>query len=484
MKATGTTPWWRDAVFYHVYVRSFQDSNADGIGDLRGVVERLDHIVDLGVDAVWLSPIHPSPLADLGYDITDHTGIDPALGGRQDFDDLVGACHSRGLRLLLDLVASHTSIEHPWFREHPERYIWSDGGPANNWRSAFGGPAWSRDELTGRWYLHSFFPEQPDLNWRNPDVPNAIGEVVRHWLARGVDGYRVDAVQQLVKDAELRDDPPATHRFPLPLHEERARLRQLHSGNDPETAIALRALRRAAGRALLVGEVYLPSESLLAYLDELDLAFAFEFLHAPWEAGPLREIIETASRIGRMAWVLSSHDFPRLATRIGEANARAAAMLLLTLPGPAFVYQGEEIGMLDGPGAEPPIDRAGRDGARHPMQWDAGPNGGFTSGVPWLAVTDPGERNVADQEAEPGSMLNLYRRLIALRRTLRGGFRFVESAPPVLAYERGELLVAINLSDEAQPAPGPGEVVLAAGEQIEGRAERLPPRTGAVLSPG
>ncbi len=291
----GADAWWRDALVYQIYVRSFQDSDGDGIGDLRGVIRRLDHVKSLGADAIWLSPIHPSPNADLGYDVADYMGIDPALGTAADFDELVAAAHARGLRVLLDLVASHTSIEHPWFRDHPERYIWAEAGPPNNWRAAFGGPAWSSRPGSGRWYLHSFFAEQADLDWRNPDVRREMGEVVAHWLERGVDGFRVDAAQQLVKDERLRDDPPASAAFPLPLHEERVALRQLHSGNDPETTLALSSLRESAGDAFLVGEVYLPTDALPAYLRYLDSAFAFEFFHAPWDAARLREVIAAAA---------------------------------------------------------------------------------------------------------------------------------------------------------------------------------------------
>jgi alpha-glucosidase len=478
----GRNPWWRDAVVYQVYVRSFQDSDGDGIGDLRGVIGRLDHVERLGADAVWLSPIHPSPNADLGYDVADYMGIDPTLGTPADFDELVAACHARGLRLLLDLVASHTSIEHPWFRDHPERYIWADDGPPNNWRAAFGGPAWSRDAGSGRWYLHSFFPEQPDLDWRNSEVRRGIGEVIASWLERGVDGFRLDAMQQLVKDERLRDDPSAPEPFPLPLHDERIALSQVHSGNDPETALALSSLREAAGDAFLAGEVYLPTAALPSYLRHVDTAFAFEFFHAPWDAARLREVIAAAAPLG-LAWVLSSHDFPRAATRLGPENAAAAALLLLTLPGPAFVYQGEEIGMADGPGADPPVDRAGRDGARHPMQWEPAPHGGFTApdARPWLPATDPDARNVLDQDADPGSMLNLYRGLISLRRRLGSRFELVEAAPGLLAYERGGHLVAVNTGDARAELPRAGEVVLAAGADLAGSVSELPPHAGVVL---
>jgi alpha-glucosidase len=322
--------------------------------------------------------------------------------------------------VLLDLVPSHTSIEHPWFREHPDWYIWSPvDGPPNNWAAAFGGSAWSRDPHGRGWYLHTFYPEQPDLDWRNPEVVAAMQGVVDFWLERGVDGFRVDAVNVLVKDAELRDDPPASGTFPLPLLGESAKLEHVYSGNRPEVTEALAALREAAGDALLVGEVYLETSEYPRYLEHLDLVFAFELLHAPWEPGRLRAAIEPAVELGRVAWVLSNHDFRRLASRVGESHVREAAELLLSLPGAAFIYQGDEIGLSDGPGADPPFDRAGRDKHRHPMQWDGTPNGGFTTGSPWLPPVDPERRNVESQRGDPDSLLEHYRSLIS-RRASRG----------------------------------------------------------------
>ncbi|MDQ6915913.1 MAG: alpha-amylase family glycosyl hydrolase, partial [Actinomycetota bacterium] len=369
--------WWEDAVVYQIYPRSFQDSDGDGVGDLAGVARRLDHLQWLGVDALWLSPIYRSPLADFGYDVSDHRAVDPAYGTLDDFDALLADAHGRGLRLLMDLVPCHTSIEHPWFREHPDWYIWAAGDrPPNNWVAAFGGSAWSRDPVSGRWYLHSFYPEQPDLDWRNPEVVAAVQSVMRFWLDRGVDGYRVDAIDRLVKDRELRDDPPASAPFALPLHEEYGRLEHLYSRNSPDIGAAVAKLREAAGDRFLVGEVYLPTAGLAPYLDGLDCAFCFELLHAPFQAETLRAVIEPALALDRPAWVLSNHDFGRLATHVGPGRERAAATLLLTLPGPAFVYQGDEIGQAEGPGGNPPLDRFGRDRARHPMQWEPAPLGG------------------------------------------------------------------------------------------------------------
>src|SRR3954454_16554448 len=413
-------PWWDDAVVYQIYPRSFQDSDGDGVGDLVGIERRLDHRPWLGADPLWLSPIYPSPLADMGYDVADYEHVDPVYGDLNGFDRLLAAAHDRGLRLLMDLVPCHTSIQHRWFREHPDWYIWSGrDGPANNWRASFGGIAWSPDpyERGLGWYLHSFYPEQPDLDWRNPEVVAAMQDVIRFWLGRGVDGFRLDALDRLVKDADLRDDPPASAPFALPLHEEYAELEHLYSTNSPDIGAALAAIRDAAGDALLVGEVYLPAARVTPYLEHLDLAFAFELFHAPWErAREPAESTQAALGTAGTAWVLSNHDFPRVATRWGREHAREAAELLLTLPGTAFVYQGDEIGMVDGPGASPPFDRAGRDGARHPMQWDRSANAGFTTGTPWLPMVDPEACNVADQRDAPDSLLTLYRRLIAARR--------------------------------------------------------------------
>jgi alpha-glucosidase len=424
-------------------------------------------------------------MADFGYDVADFEAIDPAFGTLADLDALIGAAHERGLRVLMDLVPCHTSIEHPWFREHPDWYIRHGGRERpNNWLAAFGGPAWSPDPVHGGWYLHSFYPEQPDLDWRNPEVVAAMQDVVRFWRERGVDGFRLDALDRLLKDPELRDDPPATGPPPLPLHAEHGTLEHLHSRDAPDIGIAVAALRQAAGDAFLVGEVYVPTTRLGPYLEHLDLAFCFELFHAGWHAAELRRAIETARAPrevrGRLAWMLSNHDFKRLPDRVGEANVRAAVTLLLTLPGVAFVYQGDEIGMPDGPGTEPPLDRAGRDRHRHPMQWDGSPSGGFTTGTPWLPLLDPERCNVADQRRDPSSLLALVRALIGLRRSLGPGLRFRDDAPEgALTYERGEHLVALNLSSQPRPAPV-GEVVLATHAEVPAHGGRLPPHAGFV----
>jgi alpha-glucosidase len=477
--------WGREAVVYQIYPRSFQDSDGDGVGDLRGITARLDHLSWLGVDALWLSPIYPSPLADFGYDVSDYTAVDPHFGSLADFEALVTAAHERGLRVLLDLILCHTSIEHPWFREHPDWYIWSPvDGPPNNWIAAFGGSAWSLDEPSGRWYLHSFYPEQPDLDWRNPAVVEAMQEVVRFWLNRSADGFRLDAIDRLIKDDRLRDDPPATGTFPLPLLGEAATLEHVYSRNRPETIAALRKIRDAAGDAFLVGEVFLPTSECAPYLEVLDAVFAFEFLFAPWEAERLRAAIAPAAELQHVAWVMSNHDFGRLASRVGEENVRAAAVLLLTLPGVAFVYQGDEIGLVEGPGADPPYDRAGRDSARHPMQWDATATGGFTSGEPWLPAVDPQARNVAAQLEDAGSLLHLYRRLLEVRRTLGGSFSLLEPTPGLVAFERGDHVVAVNTTGQRQPTPATGDLVLATTDDALADGRLAPHAATIVRKPG
>ena len=446
-------------VVYQIYPRSFQDSDGDGEGDLRGIVERLDHVAALGADAIWLSPFYPSPLADGGYDVADYRDVDPRFGTIGDADALIAAAHERGLKVLFDVVPCHTSIDHPWFREHPDWYVWSDrDGPQNNWRAAFGGPAWSRDPVSGRWYLHSFYPEQPDLNWRNPEVPRAFGEVLRFWLDRGVDGFRIDALDRLLKDPELRDDPPADGPPPLPEQMDGG-LATRNSRNAPDIGTAIAQLRAAAGDALLVGEVYLLSDRLAPYLEHLDACFSFELLHAPWEADKVRAAVAAASATGQAAWVLSNHDFSRLPDRVGPANVRAAALLLLTLPGMTFVYQGDELGMADGPDGG--HDRAGRDRHRTPMPWDDSPNAGFTTGDPWLEAVVPPDGPASRQDSDPGSMLAWYRQLISLRRDLDGELEMLDAAPGVVAFRRGRHVVALNLGDTVQPAPAGRDVTLA-----------------------
>jgi alpha-glucosidase len=469
--------WWDDAVIYQIYPRSFQDSDGDGVGDLPGIEWRLDYLQSAGISAVWLSPFYTSPNADFGYDVADYEAVDPVYGGLHDFDRLVGSAHRRGLRVLVDFVGAHTSVDHPWFRERPDFYFWA-AEPPNNWRAASGGPAWKRDPATRRFYLHSFFPEQADLNWRNPDVRSAMAGVLRFWLARGVDGFRLDAVDRLLKDPDLRDDPPAEAPHAQPLHEEYARLAHVHSRNAPDIPTALAGIREEVGGAYLVGESYLPTALLAPYLGALDTVFAFEAMDAD-PTSALRTAIEAALAIGKAGWVLSNHDSSRFATRFGP-NARAAALLFLMLPGPVFMFQGDEIGMADGPGARPPRDRAGRDRFRHPMQWDDSEHGGFTDGTPWLPLIDPAARNVEAQQRDPDSLLNLFKRLALLRRGLRPEAHFRTGSASLLALERDEYTVAVNFSDQPVTARRDGELVLEARPGDRADRRMIPPHGGWI----
>jgi alpha-glucosidase len=452
--------WWREAVIYEVYIRSFQDSNGDGVGDLAGIISRLDHVAGLGAAAVWISPPYSSPNADFGYDVADYTTVDPTYGSLDEFDRLVTAAHERDLKVLIDFVPSHTSVEHRWFRERPEFYFWADS-PPNNWLATFGGSAWQCDPLSGRFYLHSFFPEQADLNWRQPEVRSEMAKAIRFWLEHGVDGFRLDAVDRLLKDPQLRDDPPATEPFPLPLAEEYGRLEHVHSGNAADIGVALGAIRAAAGDSLLVGEAYLPTEQLKPYSESLDVLFGFEPMNAGPDSERLKRTIAEAYASGRVGWVLSNHDFTRFATRFGPSS-RAAAMLILSLPGPVFIFQGDELGVPDGPGGDPPLDRTGRDAFRHPMQWDESPNGGFTSGPPWLPLIDTAGRSVAAQEDDPRSELALFKRVIALRREYEPELRFVESPPKTVVLSRGSFVIAVNLGDRPVSMRRTGELLLEA----------------------
>ncbi len=471
--------WWRHGVLYQLYPRSYQDSNGDGVGDLRGITRRLDHLNgrpdSLGIDGIWLSPFYPSPMADFGYDVADYCDIDPAFGTLADFDELLGQAHERGIRIIVDLVPNHSSSEHPWFREsrasrtNPKRdwYVWrdpkADGSPPNNWRSQFSrveGPAWTLDPRTGQYYLHSFLAEQPDLNWANDEVKRAFEDVLRFWLDRGVDGFRIDVVHRLAKDALLRDNPEPPQGAEL---REWLKTVRPFSQDRPEVHDILRSWRRIldsyGGDRMTVGEVYLldPKRMVEYYgtgADELDLAFNFSFLRAPFGADAFRERVEEfESLLPKDAWpdyTLSNHDHPRAVSRYapdgdlarGRRRARLLMLMLLTLRGTPFLYQGEEMAMADGPvPAERIVDVDGRDPERTPMQWDGGPNGGFSTGSPWLPVSpEAGTVNVAAQRDDPHSMLAFTRSLIAIRAAspaLNGGaYRTLPAPDDVYAYER------------------------------------------------
>jgi alpha-glucosidase len=501
MDASGS--WWRDGIFYQVYPRSFQDSNNDGVGDLAGIIHRLPYLLTLGVDAIWLSPIFVSPMADFGYDIADYTGIDPLFGTMDDFDALVKATHESGLKLILDLVPNHTSDQHPWFqeakrsRDDPRRdwYIWrdgqgndqangqangkandKDGGPPNNWLSEFGGSAWEYDAASGQYYYHAFLAQQPDLNWRNPDVRAAMYDVMRFWLRKGVDGFRVDVIWHLVKDAEFRDNPPNPGYVEGRPPNERVLTR--YSADQPEVQDVVVEMRRVMdefGDRVLIGEIYLPYERLMAYygkdLTGAHLPFNFALLSAPWHARDIEKIIadyEQALPHGAWPnWVLGNHDRPRVASRVGPAQARVAAMLLLTLRGTPTLYYGDEIGMPQVPIApdqvRDPFEKnvpgigVGRDGCRTPMQWSANANAGFSSVPPWLPLAaEFTHENVVNLSAEKRSILNLYRALIRLRKQhaalVTGHYRPVTAQGDLLLYRReieGEVItIALNLGSD------------------------------------
>lgn len=480
--------WWHTGTIYQVYPRSFQDSNGDGIGDLQGIRQRLDYLQWLGIDAIWLSPIFPSPMADFGYDIADYVGIDPIFGTLADFDELIEVVHGRGMKLILDLVPNHSSDRHPWFlesrssRHSPKRdwYIWQDaaphGGVPNNWRSVFGGSGWEWDEHTGQYYYHGFLKEQPDLNWRNPQVVEAMLEVMRFWLNKGVDGFRVDVMWHMIKDAQLRDNP--VNEGYLDHMPDYDQLIPLYSTEQPEVHEIVRQMRRVMddypGR-MMIGEIYLPLEQLMAYYginnDEAHLPFNFQLLSLPWDGEVITQAIEAYEAAlpgdGWPNWVLGNHDRPRIATRVGTDQARIAAMLLLTLRGTPTIYYGDEIGMADvfipkgeiqdPQGLNMPEKDLSRDPCRTPMQWSPAANGGFSESKPWLRLGDDvTERNVEHQQKVDDSMLSLYRRLISLRKKepslSQGVYRPLSADPYLVAYIREQagsssFLVVLNLSD-------------------------------------
>ena len=442
--------WWQRGIIYQVYPRSFQDTTGDGIGDLPGILQRLDYVRSLNVKCLWLSPINPSPMKDFGYDVADYSAVDPVYGTLEDFDRLLAATHARGLKLILDLVPNHTSDQHAWFlesrssRDNPKRdwYIWRDpapnGGPPNNWTSFFGGPAWTFDEATGQYYLHQFVREQPELNYRNPAVLDAMLSEMRFWLERGVDGFRVDVIWLMIKDAELRDEPNDPNWDGVNPH---FRLQHIYTQDQPEVHEVIRRMRALLDEyddRMMVGEIYLPNKQLMDYygaaFDECHLPFNFQLIDSPWNAYSVRRLVDQyEADLPANAWpnwVLGNHDKHRLATRVGPDQARVANMLLLTLRGTPTCYYGDELGManvhippefLQDPQAvnQPEIaDIVGRDPARTPMQWDASPNAGFAAqGVQtWLPLADDYRtRNVAVQSADPTSMLAYFRALTALR---------------------------------------------------------------------
>ena len=465
--------WWQRGVIYQIYPRSFQDSNGDGVGDLAGITQRLDYLRWLGVDAIWLSPIYTSPMADFGYDVSDYTGIDPLFGTLADFDHLLAEVHRRDMKLIMDFVPNHTSDQHPWFLEaraskdslKRDWYIWRDpspsGAPPNNWLSEFGGAAWTRDESTDQYYYHAYLPQQPDLNWRNPDVRAAVHDAMNFWLARGVDGFRLDTIHHLFEDETFRDNPanPDFREGDAPT----LAFARVHQTDLPEVQDVIAGFRRLTDSydaRVLVGEAYLPLEKVMAYYGTperpgVHLPFNFHLIGATWKASFIADLIAQYDGLlppGRWPnWVLGNHDRARIASRVDAANVPLATMLLLTLRGTPTLYYGDELGLTDVP---IPPERVqdpwelrvpgfgfGRDPVRTPMPWDNARHGGFTDGEPWLPLNiDIAEKNVETARADPKSLLRLTRDLIALRRRTPalsvGGYGIIESRGDVLVYER------------------------------------------------
>ncbi len=479
-------PWWRGAVGYEIYVRSFADSNGDGLGDLAGITGRLDYLSWLGVDAVWLTPFYPSPGHDHGYDVSDYCAVSPRHGTLEDFDVLVSEAHRRSLRVMVDIVPNHTSIEHEWFaraRRHPDgpdrdRYIWadpaSDGGPPNNWRSHFGGPAWTLDEASGQYWCHLFLPEQPDLNWRNPAVRDEFDSILEWWMDRGVDGFRVDVAHGLVKDAGLRDNPQIAPVVPgMDPFDAFYAFEHRYDMDQSENVEIFRRWNEvcAPREAFLLGEVNAPWPDRMARYVEpgaLDQAFFLQASFLGWAPETLLTMVRAmhdAAPQG-MSWVLSNHDRSRPVSRLGggEDGVRrslAVSTLFMALGGTPFLFQGEELALPDGvlrAGFHDPVSvrnagaTSGRDGCRTPMPWDSGPFNGFSAGDPWIASEPrPPEHTVEGQRADPDSPLHRYRSLLAVRRRhpdmWRAPLEWVETADPeVAALRRGTITVVANLS--------------------------------------
>jgi alpha-glucosidase len=501
-----TWHWWQRGVVYQIYPRSFQDTTQNGVGDLAGIIERLDYLNDgtpasLGVDAIWLSPFYPSPMKDFGYDVADYCDVDPLFGDLATFDRLVAEAHQRGIKVIIDWVPNHTSDQHPWFiaarrdRTNPQRdwYLWRDpkpdGSPPNNWGSFFGGPAWTLDEATGQYYLHQFVKEQPDLNWRNPALRAAMLDTLRFWLKRGVDGFRMDVIGLIIKDKDLRDNPINPDADPnLPLNDLHGRLLHVYNMDQDEVHDVLREIRAVLDEfddRCGIGELWGPLPRWVRYYgahgDELQLPFNFRLMSEPWRAEAMRRsVAEMEAALPAWAWpnyVLGNHDQPRLASRFGgQSQARLAAMMLLTLRGTPTLYYGDELGLENGvippekiqdpQGKNLGAERT-RDVTRTPMQWDASPNAGFSEVEPWLPVSaDFATRNVVQQAQDAKSMLSLYRRLLRYRKqqpALTGGrYRPIDvEADDCFVYVReaegARCLIALNFAAEARQLTIPGE---------------------------
>lgn len=469
---------------YELALQSFQDSDGDGRGDLGGLLQRLDHLSWLGIDAVWLTPVQPSPFRDFGYDISDYCAIDPALGTMEQFDRLLAELHGRGMRLILDFVPNHTAAEHPWFiesrasRASPRRdwYVWADpdqdGGPPNNWLSRFGGSAWTWDDTTGQYYYHSFLEEQPDLNWRNLAVRHAMADVLRFWLRRGVDGVRVDASAVLIEDDLLRDDPPdpeADDTVPPP-----QRVKRIFTDDRPQSMACLEELRAVIDEfddRLLAGEVQGKVDRIGHFYKgerpRFHLPLNFALLDTPWDALSLQANIDAYFNAlpdsAWPCWVIGGHDKHRIASKIGQRGARLMALLALTLRGTPFLFAGDELGMEQAPvdpaRLDDPFEKLvpgydlNRDPERAPLRWDESPHGGFSTSEPWLPQDDPA-RNVASLKADDRSILQLWHKLIAIRRREKalteGDYQPLRARNDIFAFQRCQgkesILVLLNLS--------------------------------------
>ncbi len=474
--------WWKEGIIYQIYPRSFYDSNGDGIGDIPGITEKLDYLQDLGIDAVWLSPINTSPMFDFGYDVSDYRAIDPVFGTMKDMDRFIAEAHRKNIRVVMDLVVNHSSHLHPWFlesrssRNNPKRdwFLWHDGRNGrepNNWYGVFGGRAWEYDEKTAQYYHHSFLKEQPDFNWRNRELRKAVYGEFKFWLDKGVDGFRLDVANYYIKDELFRDNPIAPGPNPRPYDWQR----HVYDRDRPETHGVFRELRELMNRydgTMLVGEIFTHDDPVTSasYLgngtDELHLAFDFSLIHhRRWNAGDYRGILERwYGAIPPAGWpcnVLSNHDKPRMSARVGrtrrEERMKVLLALLLTGKGTPFLYYGDEIGMSRGriprERIQDPVGikywpfHKGRDPERTPMQWNGSRHGGFTAGEPWLPVNpDYTGRNAESQRADEGSMLNFVRMIIGLRKRVPA-LRLGEWVP---VTETGDILAFIRTHDSGK----------------------------------
>ncbi len=529
-QTTGPLKWWQSGIIYQIYPRSFQDSNGDGVGDLPGITRRLPYLAGLGVDAAWLSPIFTSPMRDFGYDVADYCDIDPLFGTLADFDALVAEAHRLGLKLMLDYVPNHTSSDHAWFQEalqgkdSPRRdwYVWRDpapdGGVPNNWTSFFGGPAWTLDPVSGQYYLHQFLPSQPDLNWRNPAVREAMFDVLRFWMRRGVDGFRVDVIWLLAEDERFLDEPVRPEWKPG--DPEKAKLDHIYTQDQPETHAYIREMRAVLDEfddRMMVGEIYLPVAQLLPYAGTAEnpmvhLPFNFHLILQGWDAGLVRDFADHYDAACRADgswpnWVLGNHDQHRFKTRVGAAQYRVAQTLLLTLRGTPTVYYGDELGMqnvdipphlqVDPAGLQQPdVPAEGRDPERTPMQWDVTPGAGFTAAevTPWLPLADDAHRvNVETQDTDPHSDLNYFRALTRLRRVtpalVGGDYRSVDAPPEVFAFQRrldgAQVTVLLNFGarEHALGDLTAGETLLSSCNDRPASGAPLRPHEARILRP-